>query len=56
MVFKALHGFSPKYIAELLISYQNSRNVRSWNQMILHVPKTRLKSKGDRQGKASLFV
>ncbi len=42
MVFKALHGFSPKYIAELLIPYQNSRNLRSWNQMILHVPKTRL--------------
>ncbi len=48
MVFKALHGFSPKYIAELLIPYQNSRNLRSSNQMILHVPKTRLKSKGDR--------
>ncbi len=45
MVFKALHGFSPKYIAELLIPYQNSRNLRSSNQMILHVPKTRLKSK-----------
>ncbi len=48
MVFKALHGFSPKYIAELLIPYQNSRNLRSSNQMILHVPKTRLISKGDR--------
>ncbi len=42
MVFKA-----PKYIADLIISYQNTRNLRSWNQMILHVPKTRLKSKGD---------
>ncbi len=39
MVFKALHGISPKYIAELLIPYQNSRNLRSSNQMILHVPK-----------------
>ncbi len=48
MVYKALHGFYTKCIAELLIPYQNSRNLRSSNQMILHVPKTRLKSKGDR--------
>ncbi len=48
MAFKALHGISPKYIADLLIPYQNAINLRSANQMILHVPKTRLKSKGDR--------
>ncbi len=48
MVFKALHGISTKYIADLLIHYQNTSNLRSLNQMILHVPKTRLKSKGYR--------
>ncbi len=48
MVFKALHGIFPKYIADLLIPYKNTRISRSSNQMILHVPKTRLKSKGDR--------
>ncbi len=36
MIFKALHGISPKYIADLLIPYKNTRT------------KTRLKSKGDR--------
>ncbi len=48
MVFKALHDISIKYIADLLIPHQNSRNLRSSNQMILHVSKTILKSKGDR--------
>ncbi len=48
MVFKALHDISIKYIADLLIPHQNSRNLRSSNQMILHVSKTILKSKGGR--------
>jgi len=34
---------APKYIVELFIPYQNTRNMR-----FLHVPKTILKSKSDR--------
>ncbi len=47
MLFKALQGIAPKYIVDLLIPYQKTRNMRSSSQMILHVPKTRLKSEGD---------
>jgi len=48
MFFKALHGIGLKYIVDILIPYQNTRNMRTSSQMILHVPKTRFKSKGDR--------
>ncbi|XDV47523.1 hypothetical protein PO909_017128, partial [Leuciscus waleckii] len=45
MVFEVFHGIGPKYIVDLLIPYQNTRNMRYSSQIILHVPK---KSKGDR--------
>ena len=47
-VFKALHGLAPVYITELLKPHAPSRSLRSANQSLLVVPKTRLKSRGDR--------
>ena len=46
-VFKALHGLAPVYITSLLKPHAPSRSLRSANQSLLVVPKTRLKSRGD---------
>jgi hypothetical protein len=48
LVFKALHGLAPQYVAELLHVKVNSRALRSSHQNLLCVPVTRLKSYGDR--------
>jgi len=47
-VFKALNGLAPAYITDLLKLHAPSRSLRSANQSLLVVPKTRLKSRGDR--------
>ena len=49
LVYKALHGFAPKYIGDML-TYKQSNNysLRSDEQMLLHVPTTCRKSFGDR--------
>ncbi len=47
MVFRALHGQAPVYINEMLKPYNSSRNLRSSNQILLVVPRSRLKTKGD---------
>ena len=47
-VFKALNGLAPQYLSELLHCHAPTRALRSANQLLLVVPKTRLKTKGDR--------
>ncbi|XP_042352033.1 uncharacterized protein LOC121950173, partial [Plectropomus leopardus] len=47
-VFKSLNGLAPPYLSELLHPYTPSRSLRSADQLLLRVPKTRLKLRGDR--------
>ena len=48
LTYRSIHGPAPKYLSELLTVYQQTRSLRSASQLILSVPKTRLKSYGDR--------
>ena len=49
LVYKALHGMAPDYIIELLLRKPNSRyKLRSDDQGLLFIPKTRDKTLGDR--------
>ena len=48
VTFKALNNIAPSYIINLINIKQNSRALRSSAEMILIVPKTRLKTVGDR--------
>ena len=48
LVYKALHGFPPKYLTDLVQPYKQTRKLRSANKILLQVPKTKLKSFGDR--------
>ncbi|KAK0145494.1 hypothetical protein N1851_015599 [Merluccius polli] len=43
--FKALHGQAPAYITEIIHPYSNPRSLRSADQHLLVVPRTRLKTK-----------
>lgn len=43
-VFKALHGPTHTYISDLLYSYSPEKMLRSSSQLLLTVPKSRLKS------------
>ena len=47
-VYKCLNGLAPPYLAQLLNKYTPSRSLRSADQLLLVVPKTRLKRRGDR--------
>ena len=47
-VFKALNGSAPPYIGEMLSPHSTSRSTRSSTKQLLSVPRTRLKTKGDR--------
>ena len=47
-VFKALKGSAPSYISELLPPHSTTRSLRSQDQLLLAVPRTRLKTRGDR--------
>ena len=47
-MFKSLHGLTPRYIQDLLIPYTPQRNLRSNDNLLLEVPRTRLMSCGDR--------
>lgn len=47
-VFKALHGMAPIYISELLSCYSPQRSLRSSSLLLLNIPNSRLKTKGDR--------
>jgi len=48
LVFRALKDNSPEYLRELFTVYAPSRALRSANKGQLIVPKTRLKTYGDR--------
>ena len=48
IAYKSIHGLAPDYISELLIPKPNVRLLRSSNKGLLLVPRTKLKTKGDR--------
>ena len=48
MVFKSLNGTAPSYLSELLSKQEYSRTLRSSSQSLLAVPRSKLKSRGDR--------
>ena len=48
MAFKAMQKTGPSYLHDLLIQYQPARVLRSSTASLLDVPKTRLKTYGDR--------
>ena len=48
LTYKCLNGEAPEYLAELLTLYQPTRTLRSADRQMLTVPKTRLKTYGDR--------
>lgn len=48
LVYKALHGFAPQYIKDLIQEYQPARLLRSSFQDTLHEPKARTARYGDR--------
>lgn len=45
--FKALHSLAPVYISELINTYCFSKSLRSNNQLLLDIPQTWSKCKGD---------
>lgn len=46
-VYKAVHELAPEYIKDLVLM-NSGRSQRSFNCLLLFVPRTRLKTKGDR--------
>jgi hypothetical protein len=48
LTYKCLHDLASAYLQQLLQTYEPSRTLRSSAQCLLEVPKTRLKSYGDR--------
>ncbi|XP_042341014.1 uncharacterized protein LOC121942011 [Plectropomus leopardus] len=46
--FKSLNGLAPPYLSELLQPYTPLRSLRSADQLLLSVPKTKRKLRGDR--------
>ncbi len=48
LTYKALNGLAPQYFADRLTPYMPSRNLRSSQHVLLVVPKTLLRSRGDR--------
>ncbi len=47
IVYKSLNGMAPSYISDLLIEHNVTRSLRSSNQRLLFIPKTRRKCRGD---------
>ncbi len=47
-VFKVLNGLAPSYLSNLLSLHSPARCLRSSNQKLVLVPRSRLKKKGDR--------
>jgi len=45
-VYKVLHNLAPPYLEHLLHIHKPSRSLRSANQMIIDIPRTRLKLSG----------
>lgn len=48
VTFRALHGQAPPYISDLIFPYSSGRSLRSSDRHLLAVPRSRLKTKGDR--------
>ena len=48
LTFRALRGLAPVYLSQLLTVYSPTRTLRSHSQLLLHQPKSRLKTCGDR--------
>ena len=48
LVYKGLNGLAPAYISELLQHCTSSRSLRSSSQRLLSIPRTSLKTYGDR--------
>jgi hypothetical protein len=48
LTYKCLHDLAPTYLQELLHPYEPTRSLRSSTQCLLQVPKTHLKTYGDR--------
>ena len=48
LTFKSIKGISPVYISSLLVPYCPKRQLRSSNMELLSVPKTKLRSYGDK--------
>ena len=48
LTYKALHGLAPSYIRDLLHLYVPSRSLRSSDDVLLQIPRSRLVSCGDR--------
>uniref|UniRef100_A0A3P9C069 Reverse transcriptase domain-containing protein n=1 Tax=Maylandia zebra TaxID=106582 RepID=A0A3P9C069_9CICH len=48
LTYRALNGQAPDYLSKILIKYTAARHLRSQTQSLLVVPRTRLKTKGDR--------
>uniref|UniRef100_A0A8C9YRA1 Solute carrier family 23 member 4 n=1 Tax=Sander lucioperca TaxID=283035 RepID=A0A8C9YRA1_SANLU len=46
-VFKALNGLAPEYLSEILTLREHNRSLRSSNQLVLEVPRSRYKQWGD---------
>ena len=46
--YKALHGLAPAYLEELVVQSSSDRDLRSNNQLTLKMPRSNLKTKGDR--------
>ncbi len=47
LVFKSLNGMAPPYLSELLQPHAPSRALRSLNQLLLDICRSRLKNRGD---------
>ena len=47
LTFRALHGQAPQYLSDLLKPHSSSWALRSLDQRLLVVPRTRFKTRGD---------
>lgn len=47
-VYKSLNGLAPPYLSALLTEHHPSRSLRSSNQRLVSIPKSKLKCRGDR--------
>ncbi len=47
-VYKALHNQAPEFIKDMLVPFQSQRHLCSSQNMLLTVPRSRLRGSGDR--------